>query len=455
MGLEWLHIIDFTLLAVLLGVATFLKRKIGFFRKFLIPNSMIAGFLGLILGVEVLKVFQFTPERLGMYVYHLMAVGFISLALKDRRIQENGYVVKTGAYIVSTYVVQGLIGFGLSLILVFTFFPDLFPPMGLLLPLGFGQGPGQAYSIGSQWEKLGFSHGANIGLSVATIGFLWACIGGIILINFLVKIRKMKPVAGDGSAIAKIEEQDTSGDIPLSESVDRFSLQLAMIGTVYLVTYLTLKGLSLILVNMGIFGKTLAQLLWGFHFIIGALYAIGLRLVFNLMKKMKIMNRNYPNNYLLSRISGASFDFMVTAAIAAISISVFKQYMVPILLITTAGGLLTVVYTVVVCRKVFKIDLLEYIVGLYGMLTGTISTGMALLREVDPDFRTHVAENLVFGSGVGLFLGLPMMIVLNIPIVGYVTGRPVLYVYTLLALFVYLIFLLFIVLRKGGKRQVE
>ena len=31
---------------------------------------------------------------------------------------------------------------------------DMFPGIGLLLPLGFGQGPGQAYSIGTM-EALG------------------------------------------------------------------------------------------------------------------------------------------------------------------------------------------------------------------------------------------------------------------------------------------------------------
>ena len=93
------------------------------------------------------------------------------------------------------------------------------------------------------------------------------------------------------------------------------------------------------------------------------------------------------------------------------------------------------------CKKLYNGYVLENILALYGMLTGTISTGMALLREVDPGFESGVAENLVLGSGVGLFFGFPLMMILNIPIFGYLTNQPIMYFYTLLALIGYLIVL--------------
>src|SRR5690606_19755727 len=96
-------------------------------------------------------------------------------------------IVNTGYAIVKTYMVQGIIGLAVSLLLVKFVYPDLFPPLGMMLPLGFAQGPGQAVNVGIKWEEAGFTDGANIGLAIANFGFLWALIGGVPFLNFLLK----------------------------------------------------------------------------------------------------------------------------------------------------------------------------------------------------------------------------------------------------------------------------
>lgn len=453
MNYEWPYVVDVALLSLFLGVATYLKRNVRFLRKYLIPNSIIAGFTGLLLGPELLNLIQLNTDRMGNLIYHLMAIGFISLALKERPRGKNKDVLRTGVIIVSTYLVQALIGFGITLILTYTLFPDLFPAFGLLLPLGYGQGPGQAFSIGRQWESLGFLHGGNIGISISAFGFLWACLGGIPLVNYLVRRKKFgSPVKTDKTPRARIHEEDSPDDIPLSESIDRISVQLFLIGIVYLATFLTLKGTDMILLDMGTFGLTLAKLLWGFHFIIGSLYAILMRLIFDFFKKKKILVRNYPNNFLLQRIAGGSFDFMIAAAVASISITILREYLVPTILVTVAGGIVTMLYTIYICRKFFKKHVLQSIVALYGMLTGTISTGMALLREADPEFESEVANHLVMGSGIGLMFGFPLMMALNIPIFAIETNRPMLFPLTMLIFLAYLVFL-FVILHLNRDRS--
>ena len=47
---------------------------------------------------------------------------------------------------------------------------------------------------------------------------------------------------------------------------------------------------------------------------------------------------------------------------------------------------------------------------MYGMLTGTASTGIILLREIDGDFKTPVSDNLVYQNFPAIVFGLPMMI---------------------------------------------
>jgi ESS family glutamate:Na+ symporter len=454
---QWGIVMDILYLSVFLGIGTFLKRKVPFFKRFLIPNGIIAGFVGLVLGPEILGrimgalfpgkaaaslYVHLDLDRLGTMVYHLMAVGFIALSLKKRDPGRSQHAVNTGIFIVSNYLVQGILGFGLSLLFVYTIQPDLFPAMGLLLPLGFGQGPGQALSMGSSWEAEGFRNGGNVGLAVATIGFLWATIGGVPFMNYLVRKRKFVRPEDRPESRPKSMDEDEAGEIPLGGSIDRLSVQIFQIGIVYLITYGIIIGLSALLVNFGNFGKTISNLLWGFHFIIAALVALATRASYKFFMNIKIMSRNYPNNFLLQRIAGAAFDYMIAASIAALSWTALKEYLLPVVVITTIGGFVTAWFCSFIAKRIYPDHVVENTLGMFGMMTGTISTGMGLLREVDPNYDSGAAENLVLGSGTGLFFGFPLMIVLSIPIIGVSTGQPIMFLYTFIAFIAYLAILL-------------
>ena len=44
------------------------------------------------------------------------------------------------------------------------------------------------------------------------------------------------------------------------------------------------------------------------------------------------------------------------------------------------------------------------------MLSGTASTGIVLLRELDPEFDTPVSDNLVYQNFPAIVFGLPLML---------------------------------------------
>ena len=101
----------------------------------------------------------------------------------------------------------------------------------------------------------------------------------------------------------------------------------------------------------------------------------------------------------------------------------------------------------------FPNDPLPNILGFYGMQTGTISTGMALVKAVDPEFQSNSTDNLVLGSATAMMFGFPLLLLLNVPIVGYVQNQPIMYLYTFLGLLIYFILLLmflFIRIRKNS-----
>jgi ESS family glutamate:Na+ symporter len=442
MSENWSYVWDVMVICLFLGLATYIRRSFKFFRRFFIPNAIIAGFIGLILGPQILNLIPFNADHMGTIIYHLMSIGFTALALKDRNTLKNKDIINTGIIIVNGYVLQGILGFGLSVLMAYTFLPDLFPVFGMLLPLGYGQGAGQAYSMGKQWESLGFANGGNIGLSVAALGLLWACAGGIPLMNYMIKVKKVKPSHILTSPKENIGEGPVEKEnVGNTESVDGFTIQLFTIGIIYLATYLTLLGSSEVLKNFGTFGNTLSTMLWGFSFIIAALYAILFRFILNTLKKKKLITREYTSNFLLERISGAAFDFMITASIAAISITILKQYLIPTMVIGTLGGIATIIYVVYLGKRMYKTDVLENILGLYGNLTGVVSTGLALVKEIDPKLESSAGRNLVLGSGAGLFVGFPLMLLLNVPVVGYVSNKPILYLWAMIGLIAYFVIL--------------
>ncbi|MDD2458486.1 MAG: hypothetical protein PHQ83_08280, partial [Eubacteriales bacterium] len=173
----WDGIIQFGWICLILLVGNLARRKIRFFRKALLPTSVIAGFLGLVLVQTGLL--RFDLDFLNGITYHTIAIGFIALGLRMPRRKDTHSQggkahdgTKTGMLIVSNYLIQGVLGLVIMIVLANTFLPDTFQAAGLLLPMGYGQGPGQANNIGSVYENIwGFAGGQSFGLAIATAGF--------------------------------------------------------------------------------------------------------------------------------------------------------------------------------------------------------------------------------------------------------------------------------------------
>jgi ESS family glutamate:Na+ symporter len=97
----------------------------------------------------------------------------------------------------------------------------------------------------------------------------------------------------------------------------------------------------------------------------------------------------------------------------------------------------------------------EYFVGLFGMLTGVASTGIALLKGIDPNLESPVAEEMVLGSGTAISVALPLFVILFLPSFGYGTSNATLLNWiTLFGCILYIaIFTLILIIR--GKRGVN
>ena len=411
---------SFTLFSVLLAsllVANVLKKALPFLRNSLIPTSVLGGGLLLLLAA-VYKwitgdVFFNTAAfggngsaNLEILTYHTLALGFIASTLKGAKgkltKQRTVEIFNTGVTTVSTYLLQGIAGMGITMLISAFILKDFFPVSGLLLPFGYGQGTGQAMNYGNIYETTyGFSGGKSFGLTIAALGFLSASIGGVIHLNIIKRKRKGKVTEATPSVLHE-NEIESENEIPMQESIDKMTIQIALIAVAYLVSYLLMYLMGNLLPGM-------RSVIYGFNFLLGVISATLVKVILNLLKKCKLVKKDYTNDFLLTRASNFFFDVMVVAGIAAIRLDILERYWGIMLILGVVGLVVTYIYNRIVAVKLFPAYKEEQFLTMYGMLTGTASTGIILLREIDGDFRSPASDNMVYQNFPAIVFGFPLM----------------------------------------------
>lgn len=452
---SWGLMVQFGILSLMLLVANIIRRKVKVFRTLLFPTAIIAGFLGLglkylIIGLNVTIQGEYLISNsfLEGITYHAIAIGFIAMGLKSVKKEGTnelkGRPFKTGLIIVSTYLIQGAIGVIITMVM-FNFFKGIAPFSGLLLPMGFGQGPGQANNIGGIFEQNGFIGGKSFGLAIATIGTIWSSVLGIYYINKKSGEGKVKRAREEESKDVTNEVIESKNEIPVSEAIDKMSIQIIFVAVVYLFSYLFMEIITTLIKVEAITG-----LIWGFNFIFGMLFALVFKVILNFLQKKGWMKRKYTNEYMLNRITGVVFDYMIVASIMAINVSMIAkaEFWITLLVLTTIGGFVTYYYLRLVVKKTYPDYEHEAFAALFGNLTGTASNGIALLREIDPDFKTPASDDLVTGSSTAVLFGAPILLITGII---YLDGWY--YLWGSLALMIVLFFVFFYFLIRKDKAK--
>jgi len=425
----WEVLVTFALLLGAMLLANLLRRTINPLRRTLIPSPVLGGFLLLLISWLWKLIFGsplLPPSSLEIITFHGLGLGCAAVSLKatekikSHRARQD--IFNSALVTVSTYMLQAVLGLVVSVGLYFVL--KNWPASGILVPMGFGQGPGQAYNWGHTFEALqssifgSFENGTSFSLTIAAMGFIAASIGGVIYLTALRRKGHAKALAGHAEVEVtdemKPEDVAAPDEVPLSESMDKLTIQLGLVFVAYLISYGVISLLSWLcdLSGMGLFIETVKPLLWGFNFIFATLGAIGLRSLLNGFRKKGIIKRKYTNDFMLDRISGFMFDLMVTAAIAAINLNAFREssFIIPILTLCTITAIASYFFVRHVCRGLFPKYTNESFLALYGMLTGTMSTGVILLREIDPRFETAASRNLIYQALWACLLGFPLMI---------------------------------------------
>lgn len=451
---------SFSLISVLLIsllLANILKKAIKPLQASLIPTSVLGGGILLIVaGVYKLITgdVMFDTEFFGgkgtvnleLITYHTLALGFIASTFKPSKNKltkkRTSEIFNTGVTTVSTYLLQAIFGLAISLIAALII-KDFFKAAGVLLPFGFGQGTGQALNYGNIYETdYGFEGGKSFGLTIAALGFLSASIGGVIHLNILKKRGVIAEKKAENEKL-RSEHIESDNEIPMQESIDKLTIQIALIAVAYLLAYLLMFGLGKLLPGM-------KSVIYGFNFLLGVLTATLVKVIMNFLNKKKVIKKVYINDFLMTRASNFFFDIMVVAGIAAIRLDVLKNYWGIMLIMGVVGLFITYFYNYFIAKKLFKEYQEEQFLTMYGMLTGTASTGIILLREIDGDFKTPAADNMVYQNFPAIVFGFPIMLLATLA-----PTQPILTLIILIVFFVVMNLILFrsFIFRRKKKEQ--
>ncbi len=416
---EWPIIVYFLLIGVLMFFAKILKTWVPGLNKVVIPTSLLGGLIGLIISLVFAPIIIgentfIDVDYMGYIVYHALAIGFISLALKRSNSKIKKKIWSTGMLITSTYALQAAIG----IVLVLTLFSDKFVGSGMLVALGFGQGPGLALSIGKMWNDMLMGNGATLGVSYAFLGFVFGGTIGVLIINVMSRKKGYaKPKNYNEVSVGKETiEIDTVKEISL---LDGLTTQAIIISIIYGLVYLTLVLANLALANLGNIGETIFGLLKGFNFIIGIMYALLYKQILKELEKKGKNIKFMTNNYILSNITSMAFNIMIAGAVLTITLDFLSSYGIQLITTAILAGVATMLYLRFMTKRVYPQYQDQYFIGLFGMLTGVASTGLALLKGVDPELETPVAEEMVLGSGTAISMALPLFAILFIPSLTY------------------------------------
>ena len=413
----WAFMVQLGLLLLFLMLGNIIRRTVPLFRKCLVPSALLGG--AVLLCVDFIsKQFNFmlVDNRLMQVItYHCLAIGFAAMSLKTEKSTHKTkkvQVLEYGALQGGTYMLQAFVGLGVTILLFLAtrYGEDVMSYVcGVILPLAFGQGPGNALSWDINFTNIPaaqFAGNGSFGLSLASIGFVVASVFGVLHINLYKRSGKLT-VRNARPLKEYIDYTNPSGyEIPDSESVDKFTIQAGFVAMVYSLAF----GFMVFLGELSNFTNSIA---WGFNFLWASLFAMLVKFVVKQLRKHDLMHREYINNYQMDRISGFSFDLMIVAGVAAIEINDIKRYILPIAILSLVGMIVTYVYIRLVAKECFKGFEHEFFLMSFGTLTGTASNGMILMKEVDPGLRTPTSSLYILSNFPAMVMIAPLLFLLG------------------------------------------
>lgn len=388
------------LASIMICLGMILRAKVGFLRNMLVPTTVIAGALGFAFLNLVEGRFEVGVDA-NLYtdiVNQLFTLSFISIGL-TRTPKSSGQSSEsaTAKSVAKGSLAMGIVwcilygltaAVGVGVISMVGQSVGMDPMYGMLIPYGFCQGPGQAATFGAIYEEFGYENAAVVGVTFSVIGFLMAFLIGVPLAKRGLKLGIAKHSGKLNESVArgyfsKEEQRESMGKVTTySGSLETLSFHFALMGLCYVLAIGIAKVFALI---PGFLGTSMSGML----FMNGMIAAY---IVNFIMKKLKIDHLH--NDALQTKITGFTSDYLVVCAFMAVQLSVVGKWLVPIIIECLIITVISVVICIYFAQRIGGENDFERTLGLFGSATGTVPSGIALIRMVDPKLKTTTATEL-------------------------------------------------------------
>ena len=389
-------IIVFTALSILLVLGKILRVRIPFLQKLYLPSSVVGGLVGLAIvtifskqiPVEITNEMRRLPGFLINIIFATLFLGAGVPKLKNLASSVGpqlavAQIVSWGQYVVGISLCGFMLApaFGVS------------PAFGNLLEMGFEGGHGTVGGMTQAFIAHGWTDGIALGYTVATGGMIAGIVIGMMLVNWAYARGYVKTVLPfshrskhEKCGIHERDKRPSAGlQTVLPDSVDSLGWHVAIVGLAVLAGFCMLEGLKM--AEAALFPDAKTRLFIGFPMF--PLCMIGGLLLEVVSKAFRV--DLLVDKAQMTRISGASLDYLAVSAIATIQLSVVAANWMPLTIMIFAGICWTVFSVFWFARKLFKEAWFERGIAEFGQATGVTATGLLLLRTVDPDNKTIAA----------------------------------------------------------------
>ena len=393
---------DLLVFGVFMFAAFLIREKVKFLQKYFFSTSMIAGLLALILGPQVTGVISTMPESFSTYpgvlVRIVMASMVFGITVNAEKVRSVGDFISIetaafGGQMTLSLIVGGILTAAWS---------SLPEGWGYMAFTSFYGGHGTAATAGGMLQELtGNSDYTGYGVVLSSFGLLVAVIFGMIVIN--IGLRK-----GWATYVDKVNEDANGGTMLGGRQAEN---ERAILGK-SVVTPLSISALALQLsmIFMGMFlGNKLFSALGTIIPFFASLPAMacdvfGCVILTYIMRALKL--DKWIDRKTISQINGLVLDMVVFGALATLNIKILAENFMPLIIITVVICGITIFGLLGLCKWLCSTEWFEKAVFFIGQMTGTNSTGFALLRTLDPNSQSIVWEAQGVTAGVGLWFQL-------------------------------------------------
>jgi len=372
-----------------------LRRAVPVLAAFYVPASLLAGFLILLAGPNVLgeltdgrslipnetvDVLRVLPGLMINVVFGGIMIGKTLPSV--RRIWQDAapHVVLGSVFSFGQFAIGGL---AVALLLSPVFgLPDA---AGSIIEMSFAGGHGTIAGMRGLLDDAGVGEVADIGLGLATVSILSGVISGTVLVNWAVRNPRID-VAREHTTMRSTASR--LSDVPPNEgdNVEDFGLGLLSrgAGAIAIAIFIGFLILSSLRGILGALGSDLFDRFPLFPFTVIGGFVVQLVLT-------RTRHENLVDRRTINDITGLSLDILIAAAIGTLSIATIAANIPAIVILTALSLTWSLIGFLWLAPRFFPDQWFTRGIADYGQSACTVATGFVLVEMADPAHTSGAA----------------------------------------------------------------